>query len=395
MEKSFELSRDFQDTRRHMLPVVLLIDNSRSIEDSQIDSVNFIIKNIIEILSDIDQNNKENAAIFISCLVFNSLSYWIPEIPIPIQYFKWSDIGTYGKSNYSVMCKRLNDALNADRFINSTTGYCTPQIILISQGKTTSMWDERLETLKCSYWFQKANKLAFVIGDNFDANVISKFIGNGDSILNEKDIPLLPFNLRFSDCDAPYEISPIDYLTIKSYEKKDNKRPDYPRTAQVLEMIPEDIEDITGVELYFLDASVPPEYHRSSYIAITSKCIQIGVKSYSEVLAKTTLEITKEKYLEFLRKLINQRIRKLTSDPNDGICGDTCDVITIYKKNCLYFQAYSHGTCDGTLIIDGSIYDSAFSTFEQLSNEFPKIREKAEEEFKNENKSDLDDWDAF
>jgi hypothetical protein len=86
--------------------------------------------------------------------------------------------------------------------------------------------------------------------------------------------------------------------------------------------------DIKEVTYHFGDASVPPRFHRSYTITVTSGRVRIVVDSYGDILSDKSYEITPEQFNAIKRSLARNRIKKCKRRGEDGCTGGTSEGIS-------------------------------------------------------------------
>lgn len=192
---------------KRRLNVFYLIDTSRSMEGPKIDCVNTTMPDIIKLFADINNSNQDNVEIGVSCMSFNTKPEWMYEKPIRANDFKWSTLSTCGTTNLGQACKTLEKALhntteNICAIMNSSIGFKTPCIILLSDGEPTDDWKYEFEKLKYNMWFKTASKIAIAIGDDADLNTLSEFVGNSELVLGAKEIGHLKEMVSFASRSA-------------------------------------------------------------------------------------------------------------------------------------------------------------------------------------------------
>ena len=99
---------------------------------------------------------------------------------------------------------------------------------------------------------------------------------------------------------------------------------------------------IQEITYYFGDASVPPEYHRSYTIIVTTNMVTIVLDSYGDILADEEYEITNEQFNDIRSSLERNEIRNCTLGADEDCTGGTSERIS-----------YSDGENE---IFSGSVY---------------------------------------
>jgi len=85
---------------------------------------------------------------------------------------------------------------------------------------------------------------------------------------------------------------------------------------------------IQEITYHFGDASVPPKYHRSYTVTVTTDKVSIVVDSYGEILADKEYEITSKRFNDIRKSLERNRIRNCTLGDDEGCSGGTIESIS-------------------------------------------------------------------
>ena len=85
---------------------------------------------------------------------------------------------------------------------------------------------------------------------------------------------------------------------------------------------------IQEITYHFGDASVPPEYHRSYTVTVTTDRIRIVVDSYGEILTNKGYEITNKQFNDIRDSLKRNKIRNCTLTDDEGCTGGTSERIS-------------------------------------------------------------------
>ena len=103
---------------------------------------------------------------------------------------------------------------------------------------------------------------------------------------------------------------------------------------------------IQEITYHFKDASVPPEYHRSYTITVTTDKLRIVVDSYGEILADKEYEITSKQFNDIKNSLEKNKIRNCTLGDDEGCTGGTIERISFSDgKNKMFSGSVYH--CGG------------------------------------------------
>lgn len=86
---------------------------------------------------------------------------------------------------------------------------------------------------------------------------------------------------------------------------------------------------ITEIIYHFLDASVPPPYHRSFTLTVTQSEVRVVVDSYGEVLADQTYPLEEGVFHELVDFLTESDIRPADLVSPEGT-GGTTETLKVY-----------------------------------------------------------------
>jgi uncharacterized protein YegL len=151
-------------------------------EGKKIGAVNQAIREVVPDIKDLNDN--ADALIKIAALQFSSGAAWITANgPVEAGQFNWTDIDVGGTTDFGAMCRALNDKLSPKAFLNEATGSYKPVLFLLSDGDPTDDWEKGLELLKKNNWYNVAIKVAIAIGDDVNKDVLTKFAGNKEMVL--------------------------------------------------------------------------------------------------------------------------------------------------------------------------------------------------------------------
>lgn len=133
-------------------------------------------------------------------------------------------------------------------------------------------------------------------------------------------------------------------------------------------------QSITKIVYSFKDSSVPPQYHRSYTITVTSGQAHIVVDSYGEILADATIDIPEQKLSDLARyiEIFQIKQRDHRSDTTKWI-GGASKSLKVYSGDNILLEGvvYQHGDhSEGTL--SGDI-DSFTKLLEDLIPNFPNL----------------------
>lgn len=105
-------------------------------------------------------------------------------------------------------------------------------------------------------------------------------------------------------------------------------------------MFPVPADRIRRLTYSFIDSSVPPAYHRSYDIVVTSGKVKVTVDSYGDVLAEKEHDLAPGRFEALLRSLEQRGIRKipLTLEP-PGYTGGTSERVVCSDGREELFEA--------------------------------------------------------
>ena len=182
---------DVQAVPRRTMTLFLLADVSGSMRGSKIGAVNDAIRNVLPIVTDINDNNAD-AEIKIAAMTFSNGCSWLYSEPKIAADFEWTDQTAGGGTDLGAACAELADKLSQSHgFMKSGSGSFAPVLILLSDGGPTDDFERGLEKLKGNNWYKAAIKVAIAIGDDADLEVLAKFTGNIEMVIQVHDVESL------------------------------------------------------------------------------------------------------------------------------------------------------------------------------------------------------------
>lgn len=111
-------------------------------------------------------------------------------------------------------------------------------------------------------------------------------------------------------------------------------------------------DEIQELQYHFGDSSVPPEYHRSYTITISTDMVNIVVDSYGDILANENYDITNEQFNDIISSMRNNDIRNCELGEDDSCVGGTSESFT--------------GSGAEGIIFDGEVYHCGGDDFGDL-----------------------------
>ncbi len=116
----------------------------------------------------------------------------------------------------------------------------------------------------------------------------------------------------------------------------------------------------------FVDATVPPQYHRSYSIRVTAGQVYYAVDSYGEIILQDSLVLTKPAYDSFVTAINDLHIKKGKEVINEDCNGGTTDQLNLYAGSSKEVKGYIYN-CGGKKYgdLEGDV-NAAAELFERL-----------------------------
>jgi len=181
---------------RKTMVLFFLLDTSGSMAGSKIGAVNAAIEEVIPELRDISQANAD-ALIKVAALEFASNASWITPEPVDVENFQWNNINAAGFTFLGAACVELSNKLSTKAFMSEATGSFAPALFLLSDGGPTDDFEAGLAELQKNKWYRQAIKVAVAIGDDADRDILAKFTGGIESVLEAHNAAALKKIIKF------------------------------------------------------------------------------------------------------------------------------------------------------------------------------------------------------
>jgi uncharacterized protein YegL len=188
---------DKVEIARRTMVLFFIVDASGSMDGAKIGAVN---QAILEVIPEIREINDENAdaQIKIAVMEFSAGATWITKGgPVEVDQFQWKDIQASGVTDLGTACRELNKKLSKKEFMQDATGSFAPAIFLLSDGDPTDDFESGLEELKQNNWFKAAVKAAVAIGDAANKEVLAKFTGHEEAVIEAHNVATLKKMIKF------------------------------------------------------------------------------------------------------------------------------------------------------------------------------------------------------
>jgi len=133
-----------------------------------------------------------------------------------------------------------------------------------------------------------------------------------------------------------------------------------------------DPDNVDKIVYRFIDASVPPQYHRSYTITVTPTRVNVVVDSYGNVLADKTHDTSEDQFKVLLNSFQKNKIKNCKPDEGDGCTGGTGEKISLHdgKQEVFTGQIYHCGGKDY-----GDLCGDTFAFALEVKNLVPDLDE--------------------
>ena len=171
---------DVEGIVKRQMVLFFVIDTSGSMQGSKIGAVNTAIR---EVLPELKDAGGSDVDLKVACLTFSSGCQWMYPTPIASESFQWNQVEADGVTDLGEACRELSKKLSKDEFLKAPSGSVAPAIFLMSDGEPTDDFESGLAQLKQNNWFKYAIKVAVAIGDDANKDVLAKFTGNIEAVI--------------------------------------------------------------------------------------------------------------------------------------------------------------------------------------------------------------------
>lgn len=165
---------------KRQMVLFFVIDTSGSMQGSKIGAVNTAIR---EVLPELKDAGGSDVDLKVACLAFSSGCHWMYPTPIASESFQWNQVEADGVTDLGEACRELSKKLSKNEFLKAPSGSVAPAIFLMSDGEPTDDFESGLAQLKQNNWFKYAIKVAVAIGDDANKDVLAKFTGNIEAVI--------------------------------------------------------------------------------------------------------------------------------------------------------------------------------------------------------------------
>lgn len=161
--------------------IFFLVDTSRSMEGSKLESLNKVMGDILPELIGVGEAGTD---VKVAVLSFSSGCEWITPEPVLIEeYQRWENLRAEGVTDLGEACEELSMKLSRNSFLHSPSLSYAPVIFLMTDGYPTDNYKKGFALLKKNRWFQYGLKIALAIGSNVDMEVLHEFTDDEELVL--------------------------------------------------------------------------------------------------------------------------------------------------------------------------------------------------------------------
>jgi uncharacterized protein YegL len=158
---------------KRTLKIYWLVDVSKSMTGSKIDTVNRAIRSCIKPLIDAVDDNHE-AQMYVRAMKFSYGAQWHTN-ETKIEDFQWLDLECYSITDTGAAMKLMAQELTIEKMGQRAL---PPVIILLSDGRATDDYEGGIKELISHRWGTKAVRIAIAIGNDANISELSKFCSN-------------------------------------------------------------------------------------------------------------------------------------------------------------------------------------------------------------------------
>lgn len=189
MGNSLDINKDFEVIARPLLPIIFVLDTSGSMTGQPISMLNHAMEEVKNILTNFAKSNSD-ALLKIGVLQVHSGAHWLqPNALEEFEDFELKRLEAGGLTDMGAALMELDNKLSRKTFLVSTSGWCKPIIIFMTDGQPTDSWEEPLKSIKANNsWYKNSIKIGFAVGDGADVKVISEIVGNSEAVIKVDDL---------------------------------------------------------------------------------------------------------------------------------------------------------------------------------------------------------------
>lgn len=251
MSTQFDLDIDAIDPLDTMPPakksmvIFFMVDTSKSMEGSKLDSLNRVMG---EILPELIGVGEAGTDVKVAVLDFSSGCEWVTPEPVLIEeYQRWENLTADGVTDLGEACEELCSKLSRKSFLRAPSLSYAPVIFLITDGYPTDNYKKGFEMLRQNRWFQYGLKVALAIGSSVDLEVLHEFTDDEELVLQAFGADMLKKLVREIAVTSS-KIGSTSMTLTDSRGERSLEEVSGAKKEQLVEAVQELKQDILGVE---------------------------------------------------------------------------------------------------------------------------------------------------
>lgn len=237
---------DTMPPAKKSMVIFFLVDTSKSMEGSKLESLNKVMS---EILPELIGVGEAGTDVKIAVLSFSSGCEWITPEPVLIEeYQRWESLKADGVTDLGEAFEELSLQLSRNRFLKAPSLSYAPVIFLITDGYPTDNYKKGLEMLRANRWFKYGLKVALAIGSSVDLEVLHEFTDDEELVLQAYGAEMLRKLVREIAVTSSKIGSTSMTLTEAPGAERSLAEVAGAKKEQMIEAVSEIRQDILGVE---------------------------------------------------------------------------------------------------------------------------------------------------
>ena len=164
--------------------IFYVIDTSASVGQDKVDS---IIHSLSASMDELDEMESLDLRFWISVLTFGDAVRWLHPEPVRPMDFGDVSVTAGGVRKMKEAFRELKVKMSVSAFLKFSGRKTAPVVIFMSGGAPEDDCQSELDSLWENGWFEASVKLAVPICDDADKDVLGKFVGDPECIINEFD----------------------------------------------------------------------------------------------------------------------------------------------------------------------------------------------------------------
>ncbi len=251
MSTQYDLDIDAIDPLDTMPPakksmvIFFMVDTSKSMEGSKLDSLNKVMG---EILPELIGVGEAGTDVKVAVLDFSSGCEWVTPEPVLIEeYQHWENLTADGVTDLGEACEELCSKLSRKSFLRAPSLSYAPVIFLITDGYPTDDYKKGFEMLRQNRWFQYGLKVALAIGSSVDLEVLHEFTDDEELVLQAFGADMLKKLVREIAVTSS-KIGSTSMTLTDSKGERSIEEVSGAKKEQLVEAVQELKQDILGVE---------------------------------------------------------------------------------------------------------------------------------------------------